>query len=380
MTLIFSTTSGTITLAGDLLISAQGAPYVEPSLRLPSYPEGIAVPSSGDRHHVPMMMRRKLFIVNDRMAVGVAGAVTSIQSFLETLMDRFSLDSNFTFGDVKGFMDEYDSSLHGYDTLEEIGSLLLVEAADWRGILPTGRYAANAARDERSRNFGHVVSIGTGRDALIKNVQRLDGGMIGMSETPQPDTFPEFRPLAAILVLVATMYRMETFTPQNLWEGWGAGYEVVYQDTNKRFRYLDDYTLFFTMLDLSSSKREIDMNSIFKYQRRPNYSLMSTFADKLTIHGARDITCTDSNPLSITLSQDDLSLNSKIHVCIVAVVRDNRLLNFYHWIDGYDGQERSTRSIWTKVRDDGRLAIFMNSAIKDWMEKLIRSDFPETSR
>ena len=79
-----------------------------------------------------MMMRRKLFIVNDRMAVGVAGAVTSIQSFLGTLMDRFSLDSNFTLSDVKGFMDEYESSLHRYDTLEEVGVLLLVEATDWR--------------------------------------------------------------------------------------------------------------------------------------------------------------------------------------------------------------------------------------------------------
>ena len=72
MTVIYHTNAGTPVLAGDMLLSMEG-PIVQTDLRLPSHPNGIVIPAGEIPSYIPVSMRRKVFVINDRMAVGAAG-------------------------------------------------------------------------------------------------------------------------------------------------------------------------------------------------------------------------------------------------------------------------------------------------------------------
>ena len=77
LTAIFHTNAGAPALAGDMLLSIPG-PTGHTDLRLPSQPNGIAIPSHLIPSYIPIRMRRKTFIVNERMAVGAAGPASHI--------------------------------------------------------------------------------------------------------------------------------------------------------------------------------------------------------------------------------------------------------------------------------------------------------------
>ena len=71
MTVIFHTNAGTPVLAGDMLLSMEG-PQIQTELRLPSQPNGIVIPSGKSLSYIPVSMRRKVFVVNEHLAVGAA--------------------------------------------------------------------------------------------------------------------------------------------------------------------------------------------------------------------------------------------------------------------------------------------------------------------
>ena len=94
MTVIFHTNSGVPLLAGDMLLSVPG-PIGRTELRLPSQPNGITIPSDVIPSYIPVKMRRKIFIVNDHLAVGAAGRVSEIGAFIGELIGEFRGQEKF---------------------------------------------------------------------------------------------------------------------------------------------------------------------------------------------------------------------------------------------------------------------------------------------
>ena len=90
MTVIFHTNANAPVLAGDMLLS-DSRPNVRTELRLPSQPRGISVPSGEVPSLIPVRMRRKIFIVNDCMAIGAAGSVLHLRGFIEDVSEEPSL-------------------------------------------------------------------------------------------------------------------------------------------------------------------------------------------------------------------------------------------------------------------------------------------------
>ena len=125
MTVIFHTNVGAPVLAGDMLVSVPG-PDGQTELKLPSRPNGIVIPPDLIPNYIPVKMRRKVFIVNDHMAVGAAGTVKCISKFIEDLTHEFHKRSKFTYADIRDFMDKYRSSKLGGQVLEQVDAIILV--------------------------------------------------------------------------------------------------------------------------------------------------------------------------------------------------------------------------------------------------------------
>ena len=372
MTVILHTNAGAPVLAGDMLLSVP-APNAHTDLRLPSQPNGITIPSDVIPGHIPIRMRRKIFIVNDHLAVGVAGSVFHIPQFIDDLTGEFRDSSTFTRSELTSFLDQYGSSKDGRETLENIGALILASATDWNGSLTKG---LSNRRNVVTQRFGKAIAIGSGSDSIIEQIQRLDNstewGMTQPAEGGQK--FPEFNTLAQNLVLLGHLYWKEFTSLVNVFEAWGGAYDLIFQDSHEVFRYLNDYTIVLRLLDVDESDKGIQLANVLKYERRSEVSLIAMLNnDKLDFFGAKDITSSDA-PTSVTIGKD-LTMNSRVHMSIIGVGRGNRYSLPLIQIDGLDPTDQGRQTVFTDFDEEGRLRVFFNAEHDKWLEEQAMSYF-----
>ena len=98
--------------------------------------------------------------------------------------------------------------------------------------------------------------------------------------------------------------------------------------------------------DAARPDNGIQLANIFKYERRQDFSyIMMPGRDELQFFGSRDITAADG-PWRMEIRGDELSMNSQLHISIIAVHKDNRAMRPLTQIDGLDpdGSARQTVS------------------------------------
>ena len=372
MTVIFHTNAGTPVLAGDMLISIPG-PSVQTALRLPSQPNGIVIPADAMPSYVPIRMRRKTFIVNDRMAVGASGSALHISMFMVDLFKDFRHRLTFSQSDVETFFNQYSSSPRGREVMENVGVIILTEATDRSGWLVAGRTNHKRVLSQR---LGGVVAIGSGASSIIEQVGK--NYHFGMSQPPDGGAkFPEFNSLALNLHLLANMYWKEFTSLKNIFDAWGGAYDLIYQDSTKAFRHLNDYTIVLRLFDVDQADKGILLWNVFRYERRSDFSfIMMLNNDKLDFFGAKDITASDE-PMSVTFDKDDLTMNSHVHVSILAVGRGSRFLEPMIQVDGLDPVGNGRQTVFTDFDEEGRLQVLFHSEHDDWLEEQAMSYYNE---
>ena len=354
-------------LAGDMLVSVPG-PNSHTELRLPSQPNGIVIPSDSIPSYIPVSMRRKIFVVNDHMAIGAAGSASHIGTFIGTLVDEFRDRSKFTRSEIETFLDQYASSQQGGEVLEQIGTLILAEATDWRGSLTRG---LTNHKNIISQRFGRVVTIGSGSGSIIEQVHRFDNNYkYGESQPPDGEMrFPEFRTLAQNLYLLANVYWKEFTSPANIFDAWGGAYDLIYQGSNRVFQYLNEYTIFLRLFDVDQAEKGIRPMNVLKYQRRPDFSSITMLNNgKLDFFCAKDITASDE-PITVRFGRDDITMNSKVHISIIAVGRGTRFLDPMIQIDGLDSAEESKQTVFTWFDEEGRLRVAFHAKHDEWLRE-----------
>ena len=355
-----------------MLLSVPG-PNVRTKLRLPSQPKGIVIPADQVPSLIPIKMRRKIFVVNDRLAVGAAGSVPNIRRFINDLNRAFHDRSIFTSAEIKNYLNQYGSSKPGKQIMESIQALVLVEATDWSGSLTIGQTGQGKIT---SRKFGRVVTIGTGSGSIIKQVKKLDNNYkYGFSQPPDGEAdFPEFTTLANNFMLLANEYWKEFTSARNLFEGWGGAYDLIYQDSNKIFQYLDGYTIFIRLFDVAQSDKEIQLKNVLKYERRPELSFIAMMIDgKLDFFAAKDITASDTR--KVTINKDEFSMNSNLHISIIAVGKGNRYLAPLIQIEGLDPTKKAKQAVITNFDEKGRLWVGFELEYDEWLTELAMSHY-----
>ena len=314
-------------------------------------------------------MRRKIFVVNDRMAVGAAGSVLHIRSFIDDIGVDFHNRGEVTYGEITEALGQYASAKIGGKVLGQIEALILVEATDRRGSLTCGR---TSRREMTSGQFGKVITIGAGSDNIIDQVQRLDKNWkYGMSQPPDGEAeFPEFVTLARNFMLLANMYWKEFASPTSIFEAWGGAYDLIYQDSNKVFQYLNEYTIFLRQFDVDQPEKGIQLANVLKYERRPDVSFITMLNDgKLDFFGAKDITASDV-PVQLRVGGDNFTMNSRIHVSIIAVGKGHRFAaSPIIQIDGLDPGEEAKQTVFTRFDEEGRLCVGFHAEHDEWLEE-----------
>ncbi len=177
------------------------------------------------------------------------------------------------------------------------------------------------------------------------------------------------------LMLLGNLYWAEFVSPAtNLFAGWGGAYDLIYQDANKVFRYLEAYSIFLRIYDVDNPSSGIQLLNILKYERRSDFSFIAMMAnEKLDFFGAKDINSPSDAPSLVKIEQDDFTMNSKVHVSIVAVRKGNRFAPPLIMIDGIDNTKESKHIAFTWFDDAGRLVVAINSKFDDWLEQQVES-------
>lgn len=313
-------------------------------------------------------MRRKIFIVNEHLAVGVAGAAMYASQFADDLGEEFRNRTDLRYTEVTDYLDEYASSKRGQEILAEIGTLILVEGTDRSGSLTKG---LSSHGNILSNIFGKVIAIGTGSATIAEQVQRLDNSYsYGWSQPSDGDArFPEFGTLARNLMLLANLYWREFTEPSSVFDAWGGAYDLIYQGSDRIFRHLNDYSIFLRLFDADRPEQGIRPMNVLKYERRSNVSLIAMLSDeKIEFFGAKDITA-DNAPVQITFEGGQLDMNSKIHISIIAVGKGEKMLSPIIQIDGLEDTAETKQTVFTRFEEDGRLAIAFESQHDEWLEE-----------
>lgn len=367
MTVIFHTDTGSPILAGDMLVSTQG-PNADTDLRLPSQPNGITIPSGITPDYVPVSMRRKLFLINDRLAVGVAGTVMQITSFISDIEVAFHRQNNYSFEELDSFLKRYSTSPEGRDVYENIALIFLVEASDRRCSLTKG---LNGYHETISQTFGKASAIGTGGSTIIEAIAGFDENYrYGYQQPVNGDeTSPEFRPLATNLILIANAYWDEFLSPHNVFRAWGGAYDIVYQDSRKNFKFLEDYTIFLRVFDVDDPTKGLHPISVMKYQRRSDFSLISTMnGSEPAFFGAMDITDRRSS-MAISVDREDYEMNSdNAHISIIGVKKGNFWSRPLIQVDGIDRTNDTKPTAFTWIDEEGRLCVAFHAEHDRWLE------------
>ena len=380
MTVILGTNAGALVLIGDMLLSVED-PRVRSDLQLPSQPQGVVVPPRMTATHIPVAARRKTFVVNDRLAVGVAGSVPHIGLFLNELIGQFRRRVDFTLSDIHRFLERYAASSQGTEVLPEIRAIVAVVADGGSGFLLAGN--RRACSRYRSKHFGEVVAVGSGRDSIVQEVRQFDDGQHGYVEPPEDDQWPEFNALALNLCVLGHVYWKEfaasfTSLESNIFSGWGGAYDCVYRDSHGVLRYLESYTVLLRLIDVDQQDREDGANPthLLKYERRDDVSVVATTdGQDLSFFAARDITAS-GGPGYIAAGGADFTMNSRVHVVVTAVLKDGKFRSPLIHVDGLDPNRPATpRTMFTRIDDEGRLAILINAEFDNWLTEQILSDF-----
>ncbi len=364
MTVIFLTNAGLPVLAGDMLISTP-SPKPFTGLRLPSHPNGIVVPSNPLPKSIPIAMRRKIFVVNEHLAVGAAGDVMSIRAFIDHLFEIFGDKPSFSWAEIKDSLTSYASTPEGRDVFRQVHFLALAEATDRRGSLARGQKAGS---EFVSARFGKVIAIGSGSDRISDEIRQLDRYATGSSQ-PQDgeEKFPEFKSLQANLALLANVFWQELISPGNVFSAWGGAYDLIYQDPDRVFRHLTDYTLVLRVYDADEPDKGIQLKNVMKYERQHHVSYIAMLTlNGLEFFGAKDITAS-INPATIELVKGEFTMNSKFHVSIIEVCKGNKFAPPLIQIDGWDPDGRSNPTVFTWFDEEGRLCTWFRADHDEWL-------------
>jgi hypothetical protein len=226
-----------------------------------------------DQKALPFRLRRKIYIINDQLAVGLAGSVYQMKEFLSDLKTRFKI-FDVTGPRIQAFLDEFSP-----DVYPDIAVVLLHAAHTPQGIA-IDYYYFGAWRVQSTSLFGDVLACGSGSPDFLK-------------QAGQEWTIPALqlrsdltRAISANYSLLGNILGQERLSLSTIRKRWGAGFEMIYFD-GERFRNMDDITivLWKGALDVMTGKFEIAPLTFLNYHYTNDKELLIIdAADATGIH------------------------------------------------------------------------------------------------
>ncbi|MES2648096.1 MAG: hypothetical protein V4717_14560 [Bacteroidota bacterium] len=227
MTLIASTLNyNRPFLLGDLLISSRGTTK---SIQLPT--NTIDVTQYLDTNTLLAVdLNQKVYIINENVAIALAGVVTEMTEFLKEFTIRCSYYEPIDEAGIRKFIEEYDylnkfnKSSFFILLMKPEGNLISVKQF-W--------YPEEPWKMTKSEIFEEVYACGTGKDDFLHNTteqQQFDASS---------DKGDILRAIAANLGFIAKLLAVERFSLHTIKKNWGGGFETICFD-GKSFIKIDE--------------------------------------------------------------------------------------------------------------------------------------------
>jgi hypothetical protein len=253
MTLIALTVNaGCPILVGDLLTTSE---QVDTEPAIPVFMKGVHAQLPAMQRLLPAKLRQKIYVVNERLAVALAGSEYEMKFFLEELKNHFKY-RDVTLPELDQFLKDFD-----YAEVAESAALMLVGEMKERGV-EFGLRSFGKWHHQSAPNYQLVMACGSGsshflREAAVEMVMEGAG-----------DTDPLSYALSTNYTLLARLLLQERANLETIKKYWGAGYEIIYHDGQK-FVKMDDvtYLIFTGKLDLIGDRHETNLALLlnFKY-------------------------------------------------------------------------------------------------------------------
>ena len=109
--------------------------------------------------------------------------------------------------------------------------------------------------------------------------------------------------------------------------------------------------------------------NVLKYERRPEVSLVTMMNGRgLDFFGAKDITASEE-PLQFTVDTNEFTMNSKVHISIIAVGKGTKLASPMIQIDGLGPEEGARQTVFTWINEERKLCVAFEAEHDEWLRE-----------
>ena len=364
MTVIFhANCNGVPTLAGDVLVSGPESEDLQ-ELVLPNHVSGISTVFPKGSGFVPKGMKRKLFIVNRRMAVGVSGRVIHMARFVKDLQDRFAGRDKFTFAAIESYFNDYDREIIG-----NVVAIILYRVDEVNRFAVVGNWTGGALIERKFPQFGKVLAVGSGNATLVSEIERMDRRFEALAiGNRNHDRI--YHSLVMQLSLFSQILKIDNLAGRSLLEYWGGAFEIIYLNERGNYQFLENQTIVYWHLDLDDPGSDFSPLGVVKQEYRDCLLVIHVYEQgQFKSFGARDVTGKPRVDGELTLSMEDLDYNSEIICNAVLVSRGGVFKTIYNVVDKHTSEHPGM--VFLEIDDDNRLRVYMASEQQKEIHKAI---------
>jgi hypothetical protein len=220
MTLIsFTTNYGRPILIGDLLTTSD---IPRPAAEIPTFLTNIDDDLPKNVGY-PFELKQKIYVIKDRIALGLAGNVYQMTNFLKDIKSFFNYyeptEANF-----KPFMDNYDQ-----EAINDCSILVfIVEYLDEEFHPSVHAHGNWEQYEDPLVELGLIT--GSGKSAFFEKLALVNAG-------ERDESMARTINLSMLSMFIAE----ERYTMDSILEAWGAGFEII-EYTGGKFKKMDDHT------------------------------------------------------------------------------------------------------------------------------------------
>lgn len=265
MTLIAVTSNfGYPIMLGDILTTSE---TIENEVAIPTFLGGVNHRLPDEQKFLPYNLRRKIYVLSDQMAVGLAGYEYEMKLFLDELKNYFKYKS-LSEGNIQEFLKEF-----GIETFPNCAAIILFADKLPEGVLISYHYFG-IWNHLSSSVYGDVLACGSGSSLFLEQAAIEWTTPLG----PIPDGL--FRAISSNYTLLANILGQERLSLATIKKYWGAGFEMIYYD-GERFQKMDDITivLWRGTLNVKTGEYEVNPFLFLNYQYSSNGEILLINAD-----------------------------------------------------------------------------------------------------
>jgi len=227
-------------LIGDILITATYRKENEQDIEIPTFLKRFNQLSNNNDDIIPINLSQKIYVINDKLAIGLLGSVYEMKMFLKDLRNNF-LYREINIQNLQNFWNEYDKQEF------KNSSYIFLMAFEEKGRTKFYYQMEKCWNNNTSKLFNCTYASGTGSERFLEEVINTNkittNWNIGSSKSA----------VALNYITLVNLIGSERFTASTIKDLWGAGFEMIAFE-NGKFKKIDDITFIIWNINVNQNK------------------------------------------------------------------------------------------------------------------------------